>query len=312
MDVPQHIVDIANDYRKDEYFMKKIALLIVSAALFFNTAWAEEQDKKEVLNFGVEIGVHVLTKDVTPPENVRFAELGVHAYYIPWNIGAVTEYLFGNGMFGVGTGLRLTSYTAFYGRKTSYFEWNMRPESLEGDYVKLHNIKQSNNYLGFPVLFRMFFVPQTNVVRPYFKLDLGLNFLVVNKNTINFVEEDTPLTYVDKINENLGTPEKFNAPLDFALGLRVGKDPFYVNLEAHYPSFLLTDSPVSFFQTEDLNMLNLGVKLMIQVPIHWSEYKKAPVEEETIKPQYIIDDSLNEQQPAEDDSNGVFTPDDED
>lgn len=290
--------------------MKKIALLMASAMLVCSTAWAEEQDKKEVLNFGVEIGAHVLTKDVTPPINVRFSEGGSHAYYIPWNIGAVAEYLFAKGMFGVGTGLRLTSYTAFYGRKTSQYEWNMNPNGFEDQYVKLHYIKQSNNYLGFPVLFRMFFVPQKNIVRPYFKLDLAFNFLVVNKNTISFVNEDSPLSYIDKINDDLGTPEKFNSTLDFAYGLRVGKDPFYVNLEVHYPSFLLTDSPVSFFQTEDLNMLNFGVKLMLQVPIHWSEYKEEkPNTEEKIQSQYIIDENLMEQQPADDDSNGEFRPD---
>ncbi len=292
--------------------MKRIALLIASVSLFWGTVWAEDiQEKQEVINFGVEVGVHVLTKDVVPPENVRFSDRGAHAYYIPWNIGAVGEFLFGKGMFGVGTGLRLTSYTAYYGGKknTNAFEWNMDTESIDGEYVGLRYIRQSNNYLGFPVLFRIFFVPKENIVRPYFKLDLALNFLVANKNAIKFMDEDAPLAYIDKINEDLGVPEKFNSTLDFAYGLRVGKDPFYVNAEVHYPSFLLTDSPVSFFNSTDLTMMNFGFKLALQVPIHWDEYKNTgkPKGDE-IQSEYIPDGNEMEQTPAENDANGIFRP----
>lgn len=289
--------------------MKKIALFIISIAFSLDCLMAQNQEKKEIINFGVEVGAYVLTKDVAPPENVRFSERGAHAYYIPWNIGAMGEFLFGQGMFGVGTGLRLTSYTAYYGGKKSKhpYEWNMDPSTVDGHYIGLYSIKQSNNYLGFPVTFRIFFVPKEKVVRPYFKLDLAFNFLVANKNTIKFVEPDTPLNYIDQINNDLGDPEKFNSTLDFAYGLRIGKDPFYINAELHYPSFLLTDSPVSFFQTSDLTMLNFGFKVGLQVPISWREYKERPEVEEEIQSEMLPEGNEMEKHPI--DENGAFKKD---
>lgn len=298
--------------------MRKLAIAITSFCLFigFGSAYASTKEGSEIekLNFGVEVGAHVLTKDVTPPENVRFGERGSHAYYIPWQIGINAEYLFGNCMFGISSGIRLTTYTAFFGKDewNTIYEWNVAPETEEGDYVFVHKIKQANNYLGVPLMFRIFFNPHDKIVRPYFKLDLAFNFLVANKNTIEFAKEGESLDYVDKINKNLGDPEKFNSTLDFSYGLRIGRDPFYVNAELHFPSFLLTDSPVSFFNSTDLTMLNFGVKVAMQVPIAWGEYlqrdKDSAKAEEKIQSEYAPSPNDFEQQPLEDDSNGVFTP----
>ncbi len=302
--------------------MKKIAVLFASLVFGAGIINAEEKENKiEKLNFGVEVGVHVLTKDVTPPQNVRYNGSDAQAYYVPWHLGVGVEYMFSNGMFGIGSGIRLTNYIAFLGRSNSSrgqspsaYEWNVDPSSEDGDYVDVRRIKQANNYLGLPVEFRIFFVPVENIVRPYFKLDLAFNFLIANKNTVTFVKEDTPLRYVNLIDENLGKPEKFNSTLDFAYGLRIGRDPFYVNAEIHFPSFLLTDSPVSFFDSSDLTMLNFGAKIGLQVPICWGDYvekkgtKRQKAAKEQIQAEYAIEQANFETQPAEDDSNGTFTP----
>jgi hypothetical protein len=217
-------------------------------------------------------------------------------------------------MFGISSGIRLTTYTAFFGKDewNTIYEWNVAPETEEGDYVFVHKIKQANNYLGVPLMFRIFFNHHDKILRPYFTLDLAFNFLVANKNTIEFAKEGESLDYVEKINKNLGDPEKFNSTLDFSYGLRIGRDPFYVNAELHFPSFLLTDSPVSFFNSTDLTMLNFGVKVAMQVPIAWGEYLKKDKEdakvEEKIQSEYAPSPNDFEQQPLEDDSNGVFTP----
>ncbi len=296
--------------------MKKIFSLIV-ALLFVGSVSATGEDKIEAINFGVEVGAHVLTKDVEPPSNVRFGKYGVHAYYIPWHIGVLGEYMFGNGMFGLSTGLRLTTYTAFLGREGEFsYEWNVDPDAEKGEYVSITSIKQANNYLGVPLQFRILFVKPDNIVRPYFKLDLSFCWLVANRNTISFTNEDEPARYIDIINENLGDPEKFSSTLDFAYGLRIGRDPFYVNAEIHFPSFLLTSSPVSFFGTSDLTMLNFGAKIALQVPVYWTDYvekKKhngktaAQRKEEKIQQEYIPTNDF-ENVPNEDDSNGEFTP----
>ena len=304
--------------------MKKIFSLLLMSLMCIAVSYSQgtvakvvsedkELTKIEVLNFGVEVGAHMFTNDVTPPRNVRLGAVNTHAYYIPWHIGATVEYLFANRMFGAGAGLRLTSYMAYLGRdreNSQYYQWNVDPDSDEGDYVDVHSIKQVNTYLGIPLQFRIFFVPQDKVVRPYFKMDLAFNLLVADKNTISFVDKDAPIAYIDKINEDLGTPEKFNSTLDFAYGLRIGKDPFYTNLEVHYPSFLLTDSPVSFFDASDLTRMNFGVRIALQVPIMWSDLNSKKRERaEDVQSEYIIDENTyKEQLPDKDDANGEFTP----
>jgi hypothetical protein len=59
-------------------------------------------------------------------------------------------------------------------------------------------------------------------------------------------------------------------------------------------------------------MLNFGVKVAMQVPIAWGEYLKKDKEdakvEEKIQSEYAPSPNDFEQQPLEDDSNGVFTP----
>ena len=179
-------------------------------------------------------------------------------------------------------------------------------------------------YLGFPVQFRLFCVPVNkeaitvkrgkerlyNAVRPYFKLDLAFNFNISSKNTFDFVEDDgNLLEYTEIMQEALGKAEKFNSALDLAYGLRFGTPewPCTLNAEIHFPTFLLTDSPVSFFEASDLTALNMGVKFSLQVPLIKNENAFKAKSKKIAKletQQSFIPES--EQQPAEDDSNGTY------
>lgn len=275
--------------------------------------------KVELFNFGVEAGVYVLTKDITPPKEVHILENALQGYYIPWHIGAIGEFLLGNGMFGLATGVRITPYNASLGvivDDRHYYNWDVSTTD-DVELVTLYKIKQLNNYVGVPLQFRIFFVPYDKIVRPYFKLDMAFNWNVSTKTTVHFKNEADAATYEKRIIEQIGTPEKFNSTLDFAYGLRIGKEPVFVNAEIHFPSFLLTDSPISYFSASDLTMLNFGVKVAVQVPVWWTDYvdKKngktvkgeQAQKDEMIQNEYIPQYDI-EQQPAEDDSNGEFTP----
>ena len=100
-----------------------------------------------------------------------------------------------------------------------YFEVE-NDEALE--YLRVKGIEQHSHYLGIPIELRYYFNSGLESFRMYLAAEADIDFLVGNRNKVNFLDKDGMEPYAEQVTKHYTNPDKMNASAYFGAGFQVG------------------------------------------------------------------------------------------
>ena len=100
-----------------------------------------------------------------------------------------------------------------------YFEVD-NAEQLE--YLRVKGIEQNSHYLGIPLELRYYFNSSSNSFRMYLAAEADIDFLVGNRNKVNFLDKDGMAPFAEQVTSHYANPDPMNASAYFGAGFQVG------------------------------------------------------------------------------------------
>ena len=100
-----------------------------------------------------------------------------------------------------------------------YFEVD-NEQQLE--YLKVKGIEQHSHYLGIPIELRYYFNSGLETFRMYLAAEADVDFLVGNRNKVNFLNKDGMAPYAGQVTSKYANPDPMNASAYFGAGFQVG------------------------------------------------------------------------------------------
>ena len=100
-----------------------------------------------------------------------------------------------------------------------YFEVD-NEQQLE--YLRVKGIEQYSHYLGIPIELRYYFNSGLETFRMYLAAEADVDFLVGNRNKVNFLNKDGMAPYAEQVTSHYDNPDPMNASAYFGGGFQVG------------------------------------------------------------------------------------------
>ena len=100
-----------------------------------------------------------------------------------------------------------------------YFEVD-NDEALE--YLRVKGIEQHSHYIGIPLEMRYYFDSELETFRMYLAAEADVDFLVGNRNKVNFLENDAMAPYAEQVASVYANPDPLNASAYIGAGFQVG------------------------------------------------------------------------------------------
>jgi len=90
------------------------------------------------------------------------------------------------------------------------------------EYLLVKGIEQHSHYLGIPIELRYYFNSGLKTFRMYLAAEADLDFLVGNRNKVNFLNKDGMAPYAGQVTSKYANPDPMNASTYFGAGFQVG------------------------------------------------------------------------------------------
>lgn len=90
------------------------------------------------------------------------------------------------------------------------------------EYLRVKGIEQHSHYLGIPIELRYYFKSGLETFRMYLAAEADLDFLVGNRNKVNFLNKDGMAPYAAQVTSHYANPDPMNASTYFGAGFQVG------------------------------------------------------------------------------------------
>lgn len=100
-----------------------------------------------------------------------------------------------------------------------YFEVD-NEQQLE--YLRVKGIEQHSHYLGIPIELRYYFNSSLDSFRMYLAAETDMDFLVGNRNKVNFLDKDGMAPFAELVTSHYANPDPMNASAYFGGGFQVG------------------------------------------------------------------------------------------
>ncbi|MDR0560593.1 MAG: hypothetical protein LBG92_10510 [Prevotellaceae bacterium] len=197
------------------------------------------------------------------PKNIE-----VNREHVSWLAGIKAEYAFGNGHFGIASGLRISGLRYSLSSPYKYLLWKIAQDDVYTDYVRLDRICQTNYSLGLPVELRIYPRNAKKFVKHYFKIGASFNCLLSTNNDIKFYDKKME-HYKNAIEEKFVSPSPFNANIYSSYGIHLGKE-IHAGMEIILPGFVVGKNINSFVQSYS----ELGIRFSVDVPLYLLQKQK--------------------------------------
>ena len=86
----------------------------------------------------------------------------------------------------------------------------------------MKGIEQHSHYLGIPIELRYYFNSGLETFRMYLAAEADFDFLVGNRNKVNFLNKDGMAPYAEQVTKHYANPDPMNASTYFGAGFQVG------------------------------------------------------------------------------------------
>jgi len=254
----------------------KIKLKSLMVFLCFYAGYSTGQEAKQMF-LGIEAGMTFMGCEMKNVNYVR-AEMPTYPmdYYSASSIssmmynsfvGLKTEFFLKNDKFGIAAGLRYIRTNAsigkdqYSGTSTNFFYLLYRQDGINTEYLKVKEIVQASDCIGFPLEIR-YFVYKPRFFRLYFKFGTEVNFRLRTKTDVVFYDSSME-PYQDEVTEIVGQPELFSASLYGSVGLRIGRNSKPIaNIELCAPVISLNPESSSMVSP----IAGAGFQVNIQLP----------------------------------------------
>ena len=90
------------------------------------------------------------------------------------------------------------------------------------EYLLVKGIEQHSHYLGIPLELRYYFNSGIETFRMYLAAEADFDFLVGNRNKVNFLNKDGMAPYAEQVTKHYANPDPMNASTYFGAGFQVG------------------------------------------------------------------------------------------
>ncbi len=249
--------------------MKKLLVWVALLAAFHFPSFAQEGESSDGLkvNLGVACGFSFNEMNEVNLKNFMYRGSDeVLATYSSWYLEFISDFLPGREQISFSTGLRFTNRYAEVDKPWEHMFWLVNEEEKVSDYITLRSFSQRNCYLGIPLNFRVFFNTQERWVRPYLRLEGCFDFKVATVNRMDIYNNHMSHLYKERIEEELGEPKNLQISAASAIGVRINCRKFYVSPELVLPRFEMSDSPISFVDSNQL-FVSAGMKISFTFPV---------------------------------------------
>ena len=221
--------------------MRKKILLWSCLLLMTGATTAQETEPKNGWHHNLYVEVGPKFTAHLSPNLEPFRPMGGWGDYInvssrmnTWQLGARYEIVSPNYHWALRTGLQYSLNYKRIGYKQAEEEFHPagyvdnewyyfavdNEETLE--YLRVKGIEQHSHYLGIPLELRYYFDSGLETFRMYLAAEANVDFLVGNRNKVNFLDKNGMAPYANQVAEHYATPDPVNASAYFGAGFQVG------------------------------------------------------------------------------------------
>ena len=90
------------------------------------------------------------------------------------------------------------------------------------EYLRVKGIEQHSHYFGIPIELRYYFNSGLETFRMYLAAEADVDFLVGNRNKVNFLNKDGMAPYSEQVTSQYDNPAPMNTSAYFGAGFQVG------------------------------------------------------------------------------------------
>ena len=90
------------------------------------------------------------------------------------------------------------------------------------EYLRVKGIEQHSHYLGIPLELRYYFDSSLETFRMYLSAEADVDFLVGNRNKVNFLNKDGMAPFAEQVTSHYANPDPMNASTYLGAGFQVG------------------------------------------------------------------------------------------
>ncbi len=144
-------------------------------------------------------------------------EIGSPNYH--WALRTGLQYSFNYKRIGYKQAEEKFHPAGYVDNQWYYFEVD-NEQQLE--YLKVKGIEQYSHYLGIPIELRYYFNSGLETFRMYLAAEADVDFLVGNRNKVNFLNKDGMAPYAEQVTSHYDNPDPMNASAYFGAGFQVG------------------------------------------------------------------------------------------
>lgn len=226
---------------KQKNTMKKATLLCSCLLLMAGKmAMAQETSSQRQWHHNAYVEIGPVFHSYHSPNLDHFRPMGGYGSQIyvgsrssNWQASARYEFVTPNYHWAFRTGLQYTyrwkqiGYDALGDKITTldeipnHYLFEIGNDDTHLEYLRIRGIEQATHYLGIPLEIRYYFNSNLPSFRMYVMAEADLDYMVGNKNTVNFLNPDMA-PYSDQILAFYDDPDPFNVSSYFGGGFQVG------------------------------------------------------------------------------------------